>query len=306
MAEKVLITGGSGFVGSILTDLLVQKGYHVTILSRTLKTNTENVTYSQWDVARNQIDKQVVLQANYIVHLAGENIAGKRWTDSRKKAIVDSRVKSLALIHSVLSVNKNKVKALVSASGVGFYGALNTNTICFEDSPAGNDFLGHTCQEWEAAADAFSSLGIRTVKLRTGLVLGKNDGFLQKMTPIFQRGLGSVLGTGEQPMPWIHVFDLCSMYVAGIEKDLMTGAYNAAINDKTTNAIFSRKLAKFYNYTLWLPRVPGFFLKLVLGKMAVIVLSGNRVSSNKIQEIGFEFQFKKLSLALKDCLSKSN
>jgi len=304
MKKNVLISGGTGFIGKHLTDLLIGKGYTVSILSRSQKQNTANVFYYKWDVSAGFIEEDAVLKADYIVHLAGENIAEKRWTNVRKEAIVQSREQSIKLIYSVLKKNNKKLDAFVSASGIGIYGAINGPEICSEDTAPANDFLGTTCQKWEAAADTIADFGIRVVKIRTGLVLGKDDGFLKKLTPIFKFRLGSALGTGKQYMPWIHVDDLCGIYLEAINNSNMAGPYNAAVNDNTTNAVFSKTLAEIYGYSVWLPNVPAFLIKMAMGEVAQIILTGRRVSSLKIQESGFKFQFTTLKTALRDCLGK--
>ena len=304
MKKKVLITGGSGFIGRHLSDLLLEKGYAVSILSRSEKSNTSAISYYKWDVDNNFIDDQAVLEADFIINLAGENIAEKRWTAERKLAIVESREKAIQLIYSVLQKNNKKLEAFISASGIGIYGAYTGNNIFTEVSPLADDFLGSTCQKWEAAADLIADLHIRTVKIRTGLVLGKDDGFLKRLIPIFKLKLGSAIGSGKQYMPWIHINDLCAIYLKAIEDKEMNGAYNAAVKDGATNALFSKVLAKVYGYTIWLPNVPAFLLKLIMGEMSKIVLTGQRVSSDKIEKTGFEFQFNKLERALKDCLGK--
>jgi hypothetical protein len=304
MKKNVLISGGTGFIGRHLTHLLVEKGYFVSILSRSQKQNTADVTYYKWDISNGFIEEEAVLKADYIIHLAGENIAEKRWTTKRKEAIVQSREQSIQLICAVLEKNNKKLEAFVSASAVGIYGAINGASICTENTLPANDFLGITCQKWEAAADCIGSLGIRVVKIRTGLVLGKEDGFLKKLTPIFKFRLGSALGSGKQYMPWIHVNDLCAIYLEAIKNSNMTGSYNAAINDNTTNAVFSKTLAKVYGYSIWLPNVPAFLIKMALGEMAQMILAGRRVSSEKIEKIGFKFQFTTLEQTLRDCLGK--
>lgn len=304
MKKNVLISGGSGFIGKHLTNLLIGKGYTVSILSRSLKPNSEDVFYYKWDVSNGFIEEESVLKADFIIHLAGENIAEKRWTATQKEAIIQSREQSIRLIHDVLKKHDKKLDAFVSASGIGIYGAFNSEKICTENTPPANDFLGITCQKWEAAADTIESLGIRTVKIRTGLVLGKDDGFLKKLVPIFKFRLGSALGSGKQYMPWIHVDDLCAIYLEALNNTKMSGSYNAAVNDDTTNTVFSKALAKIYGYSIWLPNVPGFLIKLALGEMAQIVLTGQRASSDKIESTGFKFQFSKLEQAFKDCLQK--
>ena len=304
MKKNILISGGSGFIGKHLTNLLIGTGFSVSILSRSDKQNTADITYYKWDINSHFIEEDAIIKADYILHLAGENIAEKPWTAKRKEEIVQSREQSIALIYDVLKKNNKKLDAFVSASGVGIYGAINGEEICTENTPAENDFLGLTCQKWEAAAETISTLGIRVVKIRTGLVLGKDDGFLKKLTPIFKLKLGSALGSGKQYMPWIHVDDLCAIYFQAVKNSEMTGSYNAAIFDNTTNAIFSKTLAKVYGYSIWLPNVPAFLIKIALGEMAQIILKGRRVSPQKIINTGFEFQFTNLEEALKDCLEK--
>lgn len=304
MKKNVLISGGSGFIGRNLTTLLLAKGYSVSILSRSEKQNKGDVFYYKWDVAEQTIDDEAILKADYIIHLAGENIAEKRWTAKRKAAIIDSREKSTQLLYSVLKKHYKKLDAFVSASAVGIYGAVNGEEICTEDMKPANDFLGYTCQKWEDSIDFIENLNIRTVKIRTGLVLGKNDGFLKKLIPLFKYRLGSSLGSGKQYMPWIHVDDLCAIYLQAISDTNMEGPYNAAICDNTTNTVFSKTLARVFGYSIWLPNVPAFVLKLVMGEMAKIVLTGRRVSSDKIEQTGFKFKFNNLEEALRNCLTK--
>lgn len=227
MKKNILISGGSGFIGKHLTYLLIEKGFSVSILSRSDKSNTADISYFKWDVSNQTIEEAAVLNADYVIHLAGENIAEKRWTAKRKLAIIDSREKSTQLIYSVLKKNNKKLDAFISASAVGIYGAVNGEEICTEETPLAHDFLGSTCQKWEDAIDFIENLHIRTVKIRTGLVLGKNDGFLKKLIPIFKYRLGSVLGSGKQYMPWIHVSDLCNVYLEAVVNEEMNGSYNA-------------------------------------------------------------------------------
>ncbi len=304
MKKNVLITGGSGFVGEHLSHLLIDSGYTISILSRSKRENTENIFYYTWDVENQTIEEDAVLNADYVIHLAGANIAEKRWTNKRKENIINSREQSGQLILSVLKKHNKKLEAFISASAIGIYGAVNGQAICTENTRPAKDFLGRVCQKWEAVADLFGQLGIRTVKVRTGLVLGQNDGFLSKLTPIFKLRLGSALGSGKQYMPWIYVEDLCAIYLEVLKNPNMDGAYNAAINDSTTNSSFSNTLAKVYGYSIWLPNVPAFLIKIFLGEMANLVLTGRRVSSDKIESIGFHFKHKNLEDTLKICLSK--
>lgn len=302
MQKNVLITGGTGFIGRYLTEKLLEKGYTVSILTRNSKPDKDGISYYIWDVDAYSIDESAVLNADYIIHLAGENIAEERWTSKRKAAIRDSRVQSARLIYDTLKKSNKRIDAFVSASGIGYYGSVNGEGICTENTLPANDFVGKVCQDWEKTADLMVGLGIRTVKIRTGLVLGKDEGILKKLNPIFKKGLGSALGSGKQYMPWVHVHDLCMMYIEAIENGRMTGPYNATINDSTTNLIFSRELANSFGFSIWLPNVPAFLIRLALGQRAVLLLTGRRVSSDKIKKLGFRFQFKNLRKALKHCV----
>lgn len=305
MTKKVLITGGTGLVGTALTELLVEKDYTVTILTRdkNLTSKHPNIAYSYWDINKGVIDKEELLSANYMVHLAGAGIADKPWSEKRKKEILDSRVAPIKLIYNSLKNNPNQLKAFISASGVGYYGAITTNTIFDETAPAANDFLGKTCLQWELAVDELNDLSIRTVKLRTGIVLAKNGGALPKMMQPFKFSLGAALGSGKQIMPWIHIDDLAQLYVAAIENDNFNGAYNA-IARNVSNKDFSKILSKTMNKPFWLPNVPGFMLKFFLGEMAVILLEGSAVNNQKLLQTGFKLKFTDLEVALKELLGK--
>ena len=303
MKKNVVLTGGTGFIGKKLTQLLLENGFSVSILSRTAKKNLEGISYFQWDVDAGTIDEQAIVNADYVIHLAGENIGAKRWTTARKKAILDSREKSTQLLYACLQKNNKQLDAFISASGVGIYGAITDELVCTELTPAASDFLGTVCQKWESVTGPIRDLGIRTVQIRTAIVLGKGDGVLQQLLPLFRYKLGSAIGSGKQYMPWIHIDDLCRIYLAAITNSEMQGPYNAAVNDSTTNTVFSNTLAKVLGYRIWLPNVPAFVLQLVIGEMAQLVLKGRRVASDKIEKTGFQFQFTDLEKALRNCLS---
>ncbi|MGO4772242.1 TIGR01777 family oxidoreductase [Flavobacterium sp. W22_SRS_FK3] len=302
MAKNVLLTGGTGFIGKYLTDVLIANGFSVSILSRSERKNTDLITYYKWDLEHNYIDEEAILKTDYIIHLAGEGIVEKRWTAKRKRDILESRIKPIDLIHSVLQKNNKALDTFVSASAIGIYGAVNGAEICTENTPPANDFLGTTCQKWENAVNKIESLQIRTVKIRTGIVLGRNGGFLKKLTPSFKFGFGAILGTGKQYLPWIHIEDLCAIYVKAIQEKGINGSYNATVLDNTTNTVLSQTLANLYGYSIWLPKVPSFILKLFLGEMSVAILNGQRVSSEKIKKTGLNFHFEDLETALSHCL----
>ncbi|KVV15353.1 Epimerase family protein [Flavobacterium sp. TAB 87] len=301
--KNILLTGGTGFIGNHLTNLLLDEGFSVSILTRSKRKNTREVTYYTWDVQKKEIENEAILRADYIIHLAGTSIAGARWTEKRKKEIVASREDSLQLLYNSLQKNNKILDGFISASAVGIYGAYTSEQICHEENPPATDFLGQVCEKWEAAADTIAAMGVRTVKIRTGLVLGKDGGFLKPLTPVFKYGFGAALGSGKQYMPWIHLEDLSRIYVHAIKTNTMSGPYNAAVGDSNTNTNFSKKMCAVYGYKMWLPNVPAFILKLALGEMSDLLLKGQRVSSQKIENTDFIFRYKSIEEALRDSLS---
>ncbi|MFT4662156.1 MAG: hypothetical protein ACI8XB_002444 [Patiriisocius sp.] len=297
MAEKVLITGGSGMVGRRLSAMLTEHGYEVSILTRA---TSANIPYKQyiWDISKNEIDPEAILNCNYIVHLAGAGITDKRWTTTRKGIILDSRIKSAELLlENVKKYNPN-LKAFISSSGTGYYGAITSEKIYEETDANGPDFAAQVCVEWEKSTFAFQKFNIRSVALRTAIVICNEGGVTQRLKPIFNLGLGSALGSGNQYFPWIHTEDLCSMYLHVIKNENTSGAYNAAASDHKNNKEFSEAYAKSLNKGFWAPNVPAFILKIALGEMSEILLNGSRVSNKKILETGFEFKFSELEKAL--------
>jgi uncharacterized protein len=291
MAKTVLITGGTGLVGSRLTELLLAKGFQVSYLSRR-KENIANVKVYRWDILKGYIEDGALETADYIVHLAGAGIADERWTDKRKQELIESRTKSIELIAKELQNRPFNIKACVSASGIGFYGADTGDEHLSEDAATGTDFIAHVTRSWENAVDLIANVGIRTVKLRTGLVLSNKGGALPKMAETIRLNIGSPLGNGKQWISWIHIDDLCEMYIAAIENEKWSGVYNAIAPNPVTNLAFTRQISETLNKYLWLPNVPAIGLKLLLGEMAEIVLGGNYVLNKKINsETNFKYQF---------------
>lgn len=293
--KTILITGGSGLIGSTLQQQLISKGHTVLILSRQ-KNSDPNSYY--WDIEKNEIEEEAILKANYIIHLAGAGIADKRWTAARKKEIIDSRVKSAyLLLKKVKELNPN-LEGFIAASGVGFYGGITSEKIFSEEDASGNDFLSEICRLWEQESLKFQQEAIRTVIFRTGVVFSKNGGALEKMSKPIQMNIGAPLGKGSQYVPWIHIEDLCNLYVEAIENNNFNGIYNAVAPEHCTNKELTKTIAGVLNKSIYLPNVPSFLLKLILGKMAVIVLEGSRISSEKIKNIGFKFKFPTVKEAL--------
>jgi uncharacterized protein (TIGR01777 family) len=302
--ETVLITGANGLIGSTLTPMLQQRGYRVMHLSRNLPEKPKVETFL-WDIKKQTIDNSAIEQADYIVHLAGANLADKRWTNSQKKEIIDSRVDSLHLLFKSIQKTDKHLRALVSASGTGIYGAITTEKIFQESDLPAEDFLGNTCKLWEGAAETIAKLDIRTVKIRTGVVLAEKEGALAKMAKPIELFVGSPLGSGKQYIPWIHLDDICAVYIKAIEDDSLHGAYNAVAPEHVTNKAFTKAIAKVLHRPLVIPNVPSFLLKIIFGELANAVLEGSRVSCKKLEKKGFTFKYDTLDKALHNLLKAS-
>jgi len=300
----VLITGGTGLIGTQLSKLLFDKGYQVRILSRSKnKEQNNDYHYYTWNVPKREIDIAALKNVHYVIHLAGAGIAKSRWTATQKKQIVDSRVDSALLLLEKLQQTNHRPLKFIAASGIGFYGAVTTNTIFTEKDPAHDDFLGNTCKSWEQSSLKFEESGIKTSILRTGIVLTKEGGALEKLRQTFKFRFAAALGDGQQYMPWIHISDLCQLYLHAIENPAFTGIYNAVTSEHVTNHEFTKALVRKHNRTLQLPNVPSFILKIILGSMSEMVLNGSRVSAKKLERIGFKFRYDTLDKALEDLIA---
>lgn len=299
--ETVLITGATGLIGTHLCEKLKALGYRVILLSRSKNNSSGFQTYS-WDVNRQILEDAAISSANYIIHLAGANIGEKRWTKERKQHIVDSRVKSAQLLFDKIKSSGSKPKAFISASAVGFYGAITSDKIFVETDPPANDFLGTTCQKWEEAMTPIGESGIRTVIVRTGIVLTKKGGALAKMSIPVKFYIGSSLGRGNQYMPWIHIDDLCDIYINAITNVTMQGVYNAVAPDCKTNKKFIKTLANVLHKPFWNVNIPAFLFASIFGEMSAMLLKGSRVSPEKLLVSGYHFKFPDLKSALLDLL----
>ena len=303
MNNHVLITGGSGLVGSRLTELLRTKDYVVSHLSRSPAPPSSSIPTYQWDIKQQSIDPQALADADYVIHLAGAGVADQRWTDKRKQVILSSRTESTKLLRDAIAqAGPATIKAFVSASAIGIYGTDTGDTLLTEESPAADDFLADVVVQWEAAVDEIQKLGVRTVKYRIGIVLSTLGGALPPIARTVRWGVGAPLGSGEQYLSWIHIDDLCRMFIHALENEEMAGSYNAGGPQPVTNEALTRAVARVMHRPLWMPNVPGFALKLALGELASAVLGGNRVSSRKIEDAGFRHKFDQLALALADLL----
>ncbi len=311
--QTVLISGGTGLVGKALTNLLTAKGYSVIILSRQLSAGrhyfaSPNVSFAQWDVKKQEMDVAALQQADYIIHLAGAGVMDKKWTEEYKKEIVDSRVNSSKLIVECLQQHPNKVKAVISASAIGFYGKDEEPPKVFtEEAPADKSFLGSTCQLWEESMQPVIALNKRLVQLRIGIVLSKEGGALKEFITPIKMGVAAILGNGKQIISWVHIDDLCRMFLFAIENENINGIYNAVAPAAVSNKLLTLTLAKKIKRLFYIPfYVPTFILKIMLGSRSIEILKSTTVSCKKIIAAGFNFQFENIEMALGDLVKTTN
>lgn len=298
---SILVTGGTGLIGKKLCEILRNKGYKVAILSRNQHTKPNSY---YWNAETRHIDTKAIVETDYIIHLAGEGIADKRWTPQRKNDLINSRVETANLLYEKVKELNPNLKGFIAASGIGYYGATTSEKIYEENDAPGEDFISEICEVWEKASLQFDAINIRTVIFRTGVVLSKEGGALEKLSKPIKLGVGAPIGSGEQYIPWIHLNDLCNMYVEAIENNEIKGIYNAVAPEHVTNKSLTKIIANKLNKPLWLPNIPAFVIKLLLGKMAIIILEGSRVSSEKIMATGYKFKFSTLHEALENLWSK--
>lgn len=309
---SVLISGGSGLIGSNLTRHLIDRGYDIIILTREKDKASDNpkISYSQWSVKDQKIDAKVVKKADHIVHLAGAGVMDKKWTDDYKKTIIDSRVKSAELMLRCLKENDNHLKTFVSSSAIGWYGK-DTDPLLRKDGftetdPPSNDFLGETCVLWEAASGPVTALGARLVKLRTGIVLSNNGGAFKEYKTPLNFGVASILASGNQAVSWIHIDDLCRMYCEAIENTFLSGSYNAVAPEPVSQKSLILKLGQKMRRKFFIPvYVPAFMLKLIFGKRSIEILKSTTVSNKKIKAAGFTFLYPSIDSALDELVNNS-
>lgn len=298
----VLIGGGSGLVGSHLSQMLSDKGYTVWHLSRSPGADDRYRTFA-WDTQQDYIDQAAVDGADFVINLAGAGIADKRWTEQRKQLIIDSRVQTTQLLHRAIKQSPTPPTTYISASAAGYYGDRGEEVLT-ETDPPGTGFLSRSCIAWEKAASQVSGPNLRNVIIRIGIVLSTEGGALPKMTMPVNFFAGVYFGNGRQWMPWIHIDDLCRIFIYAVEEEKMTGIYNGVGPNPARNHDLVEAVAEVKDKPVLMLPAPAFALKLAMGEMSHVVLDSTRAASDKLAGAGFSFQYPQLQAALKALYTK--
>lgn len=303
--QTIGITGGTGFVGSHLCRLLTAQGHQVIIFTRGGKKSTvPQINYAHWDPAAKECDTGALGRLDAIIHLAGANLAGARWTDKRKKEIIDSRVAATEFLVQQLKTYAPKCTTMISASATGFYGPDRPGQLPFtEDAPPYPDFLGDLCRDWEAAAQPAADF-LRLVIVRFGIVLGKESGAFAEFVKPMSFGIMPILGSGRQMVCWIHVEDLARLILKALQDEKMHGIYNGVAPEPVTHKTLMKTIARIKGGIKIPAPAPAFVLKLMLGEMSIEILKSTTVSAQKVLNSGFTYRFPAIDAAVKDLLQR--
>jgi uncharacterized protein (TIGR01777 family) len=296
--HHVLITGGNGLIGKHITQALLKQGHKVTHLGRN-KAEINGVKTYLWNVPEQQIDEHCLDGVDTIIHLAGASMDDKRWTPERKQEIISSRTESIRLIYKLLKENPRGVTSIISASGVAYYGNQGSELLS-EYSNAAHDFLGTCCMEWEAAVDEGKTLGLRVVKYRTGVVLTTDGGALPALAKPVKSGMGAVIASGNQWIPWIHLQDVVDLYLLAVNDQTMAGVFNQTAPEPVTNRQMTKALARQFKKSLWMPAIPAFLLKMIMGEMSVFVLNSTKAVPQALSHKNYTFKYADLTEALRE------
>ena len=296
----ILITGATGLIGSEITRLLHENGIDINYLttSRSKIEKRDNYKGFYWNPSKGEIDTKCLEGVGAIINLAGTSVF-QPWTSSNKKKILRSRIDSLDLLYKTLEENEHEVAHIVSASAIGIYPSSTHKMHYEEEKEVADNFLGEVSEKWESAAQKFSNLGLRVAIVRIGIVLAADGGALPQIARPIKYNVGTALGSGAQWQSWIHVRDLARLFLFLISNGA-EGVYNGVAPNPVTNEDLTREVANVMDKKVWLPKVPSFALKLVMGEMSSVVLGSQLVSSKKVEDEGFNFLFVNLRQAIKD------
>lgn len=303
--DTVIITGGTGLIGTALSKFLVSRGIEVIILTRNPKSQVSSIpgiSYAGWNVEEQTVNEEAFRKARYVIHLAGAGVADKPWTEKRKREIVESRTRSSELLVKALSRFPNDIISVVSASATGWY-KENQSMPAVETDPPDPGFLGATCKAWESSIQPVTELGKRLVILRTGIVLSNEGGAFPKFANPVRYGIAGILGNGKQYISWIHLEDLCRIYMEAMLNPSWSGIYNAVAPNPVNNRTFTTELAKRIKGSFFIAvPVPDFVLGFMLGDRREEVLKSSNISSNKLKQQGFQFIYPTIDAAFRDLI----
>lgn len=297
---RIAIAGGTGFVGNALVKKLLEKKHEIFILTRNIshKQHSKNLNYVQW-LNDDDSPEDVLESIDVFINLAGESINSGRWTEDRKKRILNSRITATKEVRRIISRLEEKPYTLINASAVGYYGTSQVETFTESSRKSGTDFLAETVRRWEEEAAKAEEFEVRTVFCRFGIILEKNEGALPRMALPYKLFAGGTVGTGSQWVSWIHLDDAVSGILFCIEHEQLQGPVNFTSPYPVTMKEFGQILGEVLNRPHWMP-APGFALKIALGEMSTLVLEGQKVLPEKLQSFGYEFLYPELKAALSD------
>ena len=298
---KILLVGGTGLIGSFLKNKLIEEGYTVNILSR--RKSKDSQTFL-WNNDEEYIDLAAFKGVSGIINLTGANIAEGRWTEKRKEILYNSRILSTRLLFETIKKNKIILDFFINSSAIGYYGTKKSSKIFKEDDVSGSDFLAKICLDWETEALRFNELDIRTIIVRTGIVLTKHKGAFEKIKLPIKFGILPIFGDGKQVFSWIHIDDLIAVFMNSITNKNYIGPYNAVAPINNTYLEFNTKIAEVLKKKVIAIKVPTFMLRLIFGELTETLTNGNQIAVEKLSNNGFNFKFKDLNSALSNLLIK--
>jgi uncharacterized protein (TIGR01777 family) len=305
--DTVIITGGTGLIGTALSDFLVSRRFQVIIFSRNPKahrSSSPGISFAAWNIEEQSVNEEAFKMAKYVIHLAGAGVADKPWTERRKKIITESRIRSSELLVKAMSRIPNEIVSVVSASAIGWY-KQNLSLPATETDPPDSGFLADTCRAWEESIQPVRMLGKRLVILRTGIVLSNKGGAFPAFLKPVTYGIAGILGNGKQLISWIHIDDICRIYMESMINPSWSGIYNAVSPNPVNNRNFTMELAKKMKGSFYIPiPVPNFILRLMLGERSVEVLKSSNISANKLKHQGFQFIYPTIEAAFRDLVQR--
>lgn len=296
---KVLIAGGTGLIGQRLSELLIQNNYDVVHLSRKAAKNSKFATYF-WDVEQQIVDTKAFVNVDYVINLSGENIASGKWTAKQREKIINSRIDSNRLLKSAFIDTKFFPKKYISSAAIGYYGSSNIKEFNENSSPENSGFLSKTCQKWEESIQEIQQIGVSTAWVRIGVVLSSKGGALKEMISTAKYGLNLYFGNGKQFYSWVHIDDLCQIFLYLINNQEAAGVYNGCSPYSNTNFEIALALSKTIGINTMLISIPAFFLKLFLGEMSSVIMDSTKVVPQRLLKDNFSFKYENIDFAIND------